>query len=110
MTCFLLTGLVGVSDFAASAGAFTALLSAFTGVLWFVGVAQVSPPSPSEEDELIVLLVGEAGGSGGTLVTVLLLFLLALAAFLFSLTSSSLEIVELHSDATVRLDSGRSAK
>ena len=62
-----------------------------------MGVAQVSPPSPESSSSLIELL-GEAG-LGSTSLTASTAFLAA---------SSSLEIVEEHSEATVRLDSGRS--
>ena len=62
-----------------------------------MGVAQVSPPSPESSSSLIELL-GEAGLGSASLT--------ASSAFLAA--SSSLEIVEEHSEATVRLDSGRS--
>ena len=76
---------------------FSLVSESFEGVDWLVGVAQVSPPSPESSSSLIELL-GEAG-LGSTSLT-------ASSAFLAA--SSSLEIVEEHSDATVRLDSGRS--
>ena len=76
---------------------FSLVSESFEGVDWLVGVAQVSPPSPESSSSLIELL-GEAG-LGSTSLT-------ASSAFLAA--SSSLEIVEEHSEATVRLDSGRS--
>ena len=76
-------------------------LRSLIGVDWLVGVFQVSPPSTSSSS-LMELLVGEGGAfggpSGGSLPP----------SFETAPASPSLDIVELHSEATVRLDSGRS--
>jgi hypothetical protein len=76
-------------------------LRSLIGVDWLVGVFQVSPPSTSSSS-LMELLVGDGGAfggpSGGSLPR----------SFEAAPTSPSLDIVELHSEATVRLDSGRS--
>jgi hypothetical protein len=76
-------------------------LRSLIGVDWLVGVFQVSPPSTSSSS-LMELLVGDGGAfggpSGGSLPP----------SFEATTASPSLDIVELHSEATVRLDSGRS--
>ena len=76
-------------------------LRSLIGVDWLVGVFQVSPPSTSSSS-LMELLVGDGGAfggpSGGSLPS----------SFEAATASPSLDIVELHSEATVRLDSGRS--
>ena len=76
-------------------------LRSLIGVDWLVGVFQVSPPSTSSSS-LMELLVGDGGAlggpSGGSLSP----------SFEATTASPSLDIVELHSEATVRLDSGRS--
>ena len=75
-------------------------LRSFMGVDWLVGVFQVSPPSTSSSSSLMELFVGDGGALGGG----------ASCSLEATTASSSLEIVELHSEATVRLDSGRSEK
>ena len=75
-------------------------LRSLMGVDWLVGVFQVSPPSTSSSSSLMELFVGDGGALGGG----------ASCSLEATTASSSLEIVELHSEATVRLDSGRSEK
>ena len=68
-----------------------------------MGVFQVSPPPPeSSSSSLMRLFVGEGG------LTIFSLGLLDLRPVEAATSASSLDMVELHSEATVRLDSGRS--